>query len=208
MEPQVPKVRFMLSPEIVHSIDTKDGQSLVAQLGKLIEVNSPTATWAEAIGTRLQIRDFLLQQKGNLAALQTNQDPDIRQNVTNYLHIFDADLTSLTGQYGQDRPPLTPHQLKSNRLSRLTQLPTNKLMELASGFSYLTDDRQLGADDLIQRTVNIRNDVVEQLWSAAQSYNEGDIGVAQKELEFATSTVNDNIDIQISTILAWEEVES
>ncbi len=133
MEPQIPKVRTILSPELIHSLEAQDGTNLMEHVSRLKQEDSPTAVWAEAIGTRLQIRDFLVQQKGGLAALQANQDLDLKQNVANYLHAFDSNLTTLTGHYGRDRPPATPQQLKETRLDRLTREPANDLVELIGG---------------------------------------------------------------------------
>lgn len=205
MEPQIPNVRSMLSGELAHALEVEDGVTLAEQLSHLKEENSPTAAWAEAIGARLQIRDFLVQQKGGLAALQANNHPDLRQNIANYLHSLDTDLSTITGHYGQDRAPATTQELKDARLVRLTQEPADKLVELTVGFSSQDSDKVLSADYLIVRTINIRNDVVECLWSAAQSYSEGSVDIAKQELDIGISAVNSDFDTQISTILTWEE---
>lgn len=206
MEPGTKKVRSILSHELAHSIESKDGASLVDQLSRLKDEESPTAVWAEAIGTRLQIRDFLVQQKNSLLSLRANQTPDLRQDVTDYLHALDAGLSTLTGYYGQERSPATPKELKIARLDRLTIEPADNLVELTAAFSSQDSDKVLPAGDLVDRTVNIRNDVVERLWSAAQTFNEGDPALARTEFDQESSAVNDNFDQQIGTILAWEEV--
>ena len=205
MEPQIPKMRTMFNGELAHSLEAKDGTTLAEQLSRLKNESSPTAVWAEAIGTRLQIRDFLVQQKGGLAALHANQNPDMKQNISNYLSGLDAQLSSLSGQYGQDRAPATAQELKDARLARLTQEPADKLLYLTDHFSYQDSDKVLSADKLVDLTIDIRNDVVTRLWSAAQTYNEGSTDIAQHELGIELSAVNNNFDQQISTILMVEE---
>ncbi len=74
------------------------------------------------------------------------------------------------------------------------------------GFSSQDSNKVLSADDLVNRTVTIRNDVVERLWSAAQSYSEGDAAIAHQELGLEMSAVNNNFDHQISTILVCEDI--
>lgn len=205
MEPQVPKVRSMFNSEMARSLEAKDCNILVKELSSLKEVNSPIANWAEAIGTRLQIRDFLLQQKGGLATLQDNFDPDIRLKVTNYLNNFDSDLSILTGDYNQDSHSMTTLQLKEVRLDRLMREPSTKLLELMIGFSSQDSDKVLSSDELVSRTVDMRNDFVERLWSAAQSYSEGNIDIARHELSVEMLAINSDLDTQISSLLKWKE---
>lgn len=205
MEPKIPKVRSGLSPELADSLKYRDSLLLNKQLELLKELDSPPAAWAEAIGTRLQIRDFLVQQKANLAKLHSNEEPNLRQNVANYLYALDTSLTGLTGDYGQDRAPETAQQLKENRIDRLMREPSNSLLELAIGFSAQDSDKVLSAGSLVARTIDIRNGVVERLWSPALSYTEGDIQIAHEELDTEILTVNSNFDRQISTILLWDE---
>lgn len=205
MEPQKPKVSSMFSHELARSLEENDSVTLVEQLTSLREENTPTAMWAEAVGTRLQIRDFLVQQKGGLAALHSSQGQNMRENVANYLHGIDTGLTILTGDYGQDMPPATPQQLKEARLGRLTQEPAEKLLRLISGFSTQDSDAVLSASDLIDRTIAIRHDIVERLWTATQSYNEGFAMAAAQELDIEMTAVNDSLNNQISTILVWDE---
>ena len=205
MEPQAPKVRSLFSGELVDVLDAKDCHALVEQIGRLTTEDSPAATWAEALGTRLQIRDFLVTQKTGLAELMANQEPNLKQNITNYLHGLDTDLTSLTGDYGQDRPPATPQMLKEARIGRLTHEPADSLVSIVAGFSEQETSHMLLPGDLVNRTLSIRDGIVERLWSAAQSYNEGDTAIAQQELHGEAFAVNNSLDTYIGTILVWED---
>jgi hypothetical protein len=66
-------------------------------------------------------------------------------------------------------------------------------------------DKILDADSLVGRAIDIRNEVVERLWSAAQTYQEGDPATAHHELDNEAAEVNKDFDRLLESILRWEE---
>jgi len=205
MEPRPLLIRDILSPEFTGAIQNQDSGAVVGYLENLAIEDSPAAKWAEALGTRLQIRDFLMRQKGGLASLHSSQTPNIQQSIREYFHGMDDNLVELTGQ-DQHKDLSEPREsLKTSRIKRLTQENGQRLLELVDGFSHQEVDKILDADRLVDRAIDVRNGVVERLWSAALTYQEGDPAMAHLELDNEATEVNNDFDRLIGGILRWEE---
>jgi len=205
MEPKPSLIRDFLSREFTTAIQNQDSGAVAGYLESLAVEDSPASKWAEAVGTRLQIRDFLLQQKGGLASLHSTQSPDIQQSIREYFQGMDTNLAGLTGQSQYKDSPEPRESIKAARIKRLTQENGQRLLELVDGFSHQEVDKILDADSLVGRAVDIRNGVVERLWSAAQTYQEGDPATAHHELDNEAAEVNKDFDRLLESILRWEE---
>src|SRR5690349_11030005 len=101
MEPRPDSMRAMFNHDMLTALTDANGVMLAKELQNLKAESSPVAGWAEAVGTRLQIRDFLLKQKGQIAGLRTDEHTDLRQDVTGILKQIDEDLSVVTGHQEQ-----------------------------------------------------------------------------------------------------------
>jgi len=161
--------------------------------------------WVEAIGTRLQIRDFLIQQKSGLASLYSRPSIDLAQSIGNFFKDMDTSLGVLSGQELSKNNVERREQLKTSRIERLGQEDRQRLLYLVEGFSHQEIDNMLSADSLIDRTVEVRNEVIERLWSVAQTYNEGQVDLARQEFNIEAAAINNDFDQFVGSILSSEK---
>lgn len=205
MEPKPPQIRDVMPSELAAALHNQDARATAEYLDHLATEDSPVANWAEALGTRLQIHDFLLQQKGSLATLHANQTPNVEQSIRNYLQDMDKNLAGILGHHPHKDETKPKESLKFSRIHRLTQETGPRMLDLVDRFSHQETHQVLDANTLIARTIDIRNGVVERLWSAAQTYSEGNSNVARQELDIEATAVNSEFDQLRGGILQVEE---
>jgi hypothetical protein len=213
MEPVPSSVHDRLHAELNHALDSKNPAAVADQVERFTHDTSVTADWLEAIGVRYQIRDFMVNQKANLAAMNSVGSKDVGQTISLYLQNFDNDLEGIvlgdtTGIVDPEQRKLTN---KANRISRVaTELRGNSAdntVSLLGDFSAQGASKVLFADALLNLTIDARNGITERLWPVAQTYNESGTDLAQQELAEEALAANDSFDKLIQSSLRWREVE-
>jgi len=204
-EPRAMLIREVLDKKFSAAIDNKDGEVVADCIRKLARQDTLATNWVEAIGTRLQIRDFLIQQKSGLASLYSRPSIDLAQSIGNFFKDMDTSLGVLSGQELSKNNVERREQLKTSRIERLGQEDRQRLLYLVEGFSHQEIDNMLSADSLIDRTVEVRNEVIERLWSVAQTYNEGQVDLARQEFNIEAAAINNDFDQFVGSILSSEK---
>jgi len=204
-EPRAMLIREVLDKKFSAAIDNKDGEVVADCIRELARQDTLATNWVEAIGTRLQIRDFLIQQKSGLASLYSRPSIDLAQSIGNFFKDMDTSLGVLSGQELSKNNVERREQLKTSRIERLGQEDRQRLLYLVEGFSHQEIDNMLSADSLIDRTVEVRNEVIERLWSVAQTYNEGQVDLARQEFNIEAAAINNDFDQFVGSILSSEK---
>lgn len=201
MEPKPLIMHDMFEPALAKAIGSKDVPATKACLEQLVSQESVVAEWTAALGTRLKIRDLLLAQKGNLAALLNNPPLHIPQGVTEYIKGFDGGLSDISGWNPETNETRPVQELKQDRINRLGREKDDSLFRILTSFAGEEPDKVVGADALVNRLNDIRNGVVERLWSAAQTYNEGNAATAMRELQQEGTAVIHDFDMLTGAVL-------
>lgn len=206
MEPQNPRITDILEGTLRSALEHDNTEELTASLERLQHEEGPVAEWAEAIGTRLQIRDLLTELKGQAAVVHDVQDPSITNTVRGFLQEMDDQLIDITGSDKSTGKQEEPPVLKTKRIGRLiaeTEQNPETALDLLRGFASQPVNAVVPASFLASHMKEIRQDIVETMWPAAVSANEGNFHNAQIELAEGVSRVNHRLDAALSGLMKW-----
>ena len=192
---EVPRIRALLDSAMARAIDDEDA----ATLRSLIEGHQTALplvqTWLEALGARLEIRDFLIGQRDGLTDLGSSSGGFIGERIRSFLQHLDQSLGNLVG--------LPDHGgvLRSRRLERLRKEPDDSLLLLAGEFTKQSSDSSvLFPDRLIRHTREVRDNIVEQLWPVDSTLRESGEQAAQQELSAAITRLRTDISDHIQNV--------
>lgn len=207
-KPQVPRVEDILEPTLLHAINTANAEGMIMSIHTATLEHSPTGEWLEAVGTRLQLRDFFVVQKGELTSLSSGETP-LGNRIDEYLQGLDVGVNDIKhptviDNGGHVSPEEARRTASIARVAREVQVRTPKsAAKLLSYFSEQEVDSMMSVARLEYELDNIRNGVVERLWSVVQTTLEGDRQTAQQELLQQTEAVNELLDNALLSVLKW-----
>ncbi len=199
----------MLGPNLQGAMKAADNVRAAEIIQGMATEQTERAGWAEAIGVRLQLRDFCVTQKGAIARLQPEQGSSLEVTVKHYLQAADHQLLLITGGHGRHETDISGQTLKNVRIGRMshelqTRTPASAT-EFLRYFSGQDANDYLPADVLAQRAVTVRQAIVESLWPAAQAeYESAGRSTAERELMAAGAEVNNQLDDVIGQVLRWD----